>query len=150
MHPSGCSCADTSRRIKCLQAIIHLFEILNDPQHPQSVRQARFYQVKSVEETAQCLRIHRQSYGLKHIPSQIVDAIQTGLQILVPQLEESDESRQAFAELCRFGTALSHRFKQTADMIHEIRKNALHLGVRLPSEVIAIFDDPEQWRSLEP
>ncbi|KAJ5483228.1 hypothetical protein N7530_002474 [Penicillium desertorum] len=137
-------------RIKYLQAIIHLFEILNDPHQPQSVRQARFYQVKSVEETAQCLRIHRQSYGLKHIPSQIVDAIQTGLRILVPQLEESDESRQAFAELCRFGTALSHRFKQTADVIHEIRKNALHLGVRLPSEVIAIFDDPEQWRSLEP
>ncbi|KAJ5705147.1 hypothetical protein N7536_000836 [Penicillium majusculum] len=137
-------------RIKCLQAVIYLFEMLKDPHQPQSVRDARYYQVKSAEETAQCLRIHRQSYGLKHISSQIVDAVQTGLRILVHQLEESDESRQAFAELCRFGTALSHRFKHTADVIHEVRKNALHLGVRLSPEAIAIFDDPEQWRSLEP
>ncbi|KAJ5963790.1 Transcription factor [Penicillium vulpinum] len=137
-------------RIKCLQAIIYLFEILNDPHQPQVVRQAQFYQVKAAEEMAQCLRIHRQSYGLKHIPSQIVDAVQTGLRILVHQLEESEESRQAFAELCRFGTALSHRFKQTADAIHEIRKNALHLNIQLPPEAIAIFDDPEQWKSLEP
>lgn len=124
--------------------------MLKDPHQPQSIRDAQYYQVKSAEETAQCLRIHRQSYGLKHISSQIVDAVQTGLRILVHQLEESDESRQAFAELCRFGTVLSHRFKQTADVIHEVRKNALHLGVRLPPEAIAIFDDPEQWRSLEP
>ncbi|KAJ5402481.1 Transcription factor [Penicillium crustosum] len=137
-------------RIKCLQSIIYLFEMLKDPHQPESVRDARYYQVKSAEETAQCLRTHRQSYGLKHISSQIIDAVQTGLRILVHQLEESDESRQAFAELCRFGTALSHRFKQTGDVIHEIRKNALHLGVRLPPEAIAIFDDPEQWRSLEP
>ncbi|KAJ5825097.1 Transcription factor [Penicillium robsamsonii] len=137
-------------RIKCLQAIIYLVEILNDPLQPHSVRQARFYQVKSAEETAQCLRIHRLSYGLKHIPSQMVDAVQTGLRILVHQLEVSDQSRQAFAELCRFGTALSHRFKQTADAIHEIRKNALHLNIRLSPEAIGIFDDPENWRSLEP
>lgn len=124
--------------------------MLKDPHQPESVRDARYYQVKSAEETAQCLRIHRQSYGLKHIPSQVADAVQTGLRILVHELEERDESRQAFAELCRFGTALSRRFKQTADVIHEIRKKALHLSVRLPPEAIAIFDDPEQWRGLEP
>ncbi|KXG54107.1 Transcription factor [Penicillium griseofulvum] len=137
-------------RIKCLQAIIYLFEILNDPNQPQFVRQARYYQVKSAQETAQCLRVHRLSYGLKHIPSQIVDAVQLSIRILVHQLEESDESRKAFAELCQFGTALSHRFKQTSDVIHEIRKNAMHLRLRLPPEVNAIFDDPEQWKSLEP
>ncbi|KUM60128.1 hypothetical protein ACN42_g7010 [Penicillium freii] len=137
-------------RIKCLQAIIYLFEMLKDPHQPGSVRHAWYYQVKSAEETAQCLRIHRQSYGFKHIPSQVVDAVQTGLRILVRELEESDESRQAFSELCRFGTALSYRFKQTADVLHEIRKNALQLSIRLPPEAIAIFDDPEHWRSLEP
>ncbi|KAJ9492298.1 hypothetical protein VN97_g902 [Penicillium thymicola] len=137
-------------RIKCLHAIIYLFEMLKDPHQPESVRDARYYQVESAKETAQCLRIYRQSYGLKHIPSQVVDAVQTGLRVLVRELEESDESRQAFAELCRFGAALSYRFKQTADVIHEIRKNALHLSVQLPPEAIAIFDDPEQWRSLEP
>lgn len=123
---------------------------MKDPNQPELVRQAHLFQVKYVEETAQCLHIHRQSYGLKHIPSQIVDAIQTGLRVLVSQLEERDESKEAFVELCRFGAALSHRFKQTADVIQEIRKNALHLSVRLPPEAIAIFDDPEQWRSLEP
>ncbi|KAG0157063.1 hypothetical protein PDIDSM_4247 [Penicillium digitatum] len=133
-------------RIKCLQAIIYLFEMLKDPHEPRLVRQARLYQVKFVEEMAHCLCIHRQSYGLKHIPSQIVDAIQTGLRILAYQLEESDQSRQAFAELCRFGIALSRRFKQTADAVHEVGKNALHLG----PEVVAVFDDPEQWRGLEP
>ncbi|KGO76941.1 Transcription factor, fungi [Penicillium italicum] len=137
-------------RIKCLQAIIYLFESLKDPHDPRYVRQAQFYQVKAVEEMAQCLHSHRQSYGLKHIPSQIVDAIKTGLRILVHELEGSDQSRQAFAELCRFGTALSNRVKQTANVIHEVRKSALHLGVRLPPEVIAILDDPEQWGSLEP
>ncbi|KAK4867685.1 hypothetical protein LT330_001195 [Penicillium expansum] len=136
-------------RIQCLQAIIYLFEGLKDPHEPQYVRQAQFYQVKAVEEMANCLRIHRQSYGLNHIPSQIVDAIQAGLRISVHQLEESDQTRQAFTELCRFGTALSHRFKQTADVIHEVRRVALHLDVQLPAEVIEIFDDPEQW-SLEP
>ncbi|KAJ5171393.1 Transcription factor [Penicillium coprophilum] len=137
-------------RIKCLQAVINLIEILNHPHQPHSVLQAQFYQVKAAEETAQCLRIHHQSYGLEHIPSQVVDAVQTGLRILVHRLEESDESKQAFTELCRFGTALSHRFKQTAEVIHEIRKKALHLNLRLPPEAVAIFDNPEQWRSLGP
>ncbi|OQE41917.1 hypothetical protein PENCOP_c004G06245 [Penicillium coprophilum] len=136
-------------RIKCLQAIINLIEILKYPHQPHFVLQAQFYQTKAAEETAQCLRIHHQSYGLKHIPSQIVDAVQTGLRILVHRLEESDESKQAFTELCRFGTALSHRFKHIAEVINEIRKKALHLNLRLPPEAIAIFDDPEQW-SIEP
>ncbi|CAI7566583.1 unnamed protein product [Penicillium glandicola] len=137
-------------RIKCHQAIIYLFDILNDPHQPESFPHAEFHQVNSAHETAECLRIHRQSYGLKHIPSELVDAIQTGLRILLHQVEKSDQSRQAFVELCRFGTALGHRFKQTAETIQEIRKNALQLNLQLPPEAIAIFDDLEQWRSVDP
>lgn len=137
-------------RIKCLQAIIYLFEVFNDPREPQFAQQVQFYQARSAEQTAHCLRIHRQSYGLRHIPIQVVDAVQTGLRILVHQLERSDESRQAFTELCRFGMALSHRFKQTADVIHEIRRNVQHRSIRLPPDVVVLFDHPERWRSLEP
>jgi hypothetical protein len=127
-----------------------LLEILKDPHQAQYSQQAQHYQVKSSVEMAQCLRIHRQTYGLKHIPSEMVDATQTGLRILAHQLDDSDEARQAFIELCRFGMALSRRFKQTADVIQEIRKNALHKTLQLPYEVIAIFDSPEQWNGLEP
>ncbi|KAJ5787765.1 Transcription factor [Penicillium paradoxum] len=137
-------------RIKCLQAIIQLCEILNDPHQPQFGRQAKYYQLKSAVETAQCLKIHRQLYGLKHIPSEMVNATQAGLRILLYQLEDGDDAKQAFVEFCRFGRALGHRFKQTTDVIHEIRKTVLHRSLRLPSEAIAILDDREPWRVLEP
>ncbi|KAJ5473929.1 Transcription factor [Penicillium sp. IBT 31633x] len=136
-------------RIKCLQAIIHLFGILNDPYQSNFGRQTKHYQVQAAVETAQSLRVHRQSYGTKHIPNEMVTAIQTGLRILVHQLEDSEEIRQAFVEFCRFGTALGHRFKQTADTIHEIKKSALRQGIQLPAEAIAIFDGSEQWNGLE-
>jgi hypothetical protein len=123
-----------------------LFDLLNDPSQPRLVKQARYYQVKSAEEMAQCFRIYRESYGLKHIPSQMVDATQTGLRILACQLDDSDESRQAFVELSRFGTALSKRFKRTADTIHEIRAQALRRNLKLPSEAVALFDDPNWER----
>lgn len=136
-------------RIKCLQCITYLFESLSDVHQPQFFRQVKYYQLKSAVETAQCLQIHRQSYGLKHIPSEIVKATQTGLRNLVHPWEDSDEIRQAFIEFCRFGRALGHRFKQTADVIQEIRKTAMRQGLQLPPEAIAILDDPEQWSTHE-
>jgi hypothetical protein len=75
----------------------------------------------------------------------MVDATQAGLRILACQLDGSDESRQAFVELSRFGTALRKRFKRTADTIHEIRAQALRRNLKLPSEALALFDDPEHW-----
>ncbi|KAJ5143825.1 Transcription factor [Penicillium bovifimosum] len=137
-------------RIKCLQAIVRLFEILKD--HPQAEysQKAQYYQVTSLVETARCLRIHRQKYGLKHIPTEMVDATHTGLCILAYQLDHGDEAKQAFIELCQFGMALSQRFKPTADVIRAIRKRALNQSLRLPSEAIEIFDGPEQWNGIEP
>jgi hypothetical protein len=126
-------------RIKCLQAIVSLFEELNDPNQPQFAQQARYYQTKSACEMAQCFRVHRQAYGLKYIPSEMADATQIGLQVLAHQMEDSDESRQAFMELCRFGMALSYTLKQTANVVHEIRNSAVQL--QLPAEAIAILED---------
>jgi hypothetical protein len=114
---------------------------LNDPGHPQFVQQARFYQTKSAHELAQCLQVHRQAYGLKHIPSQMADATQTGLRVLLRHMEDGDESKQAFAELCRFGVALSYRSQQTANLLNEIRNSVLQQNIRLPPEAIAILDD---------
>lgn len=95
---------------------------------------------QQAEEMAQCLRIHRQSYGLKRIPSQVVDAVQAVLQVLVHHLEGSAEASHAFIELCRFEMALSQKFKPAADTIHAIQSLSQHGVVRLPNEAVAILD----------
>jgi hypothetical protein len=55
------------------------------------------------------------------------------------QLKGSDGTRQAFSELCHFGTALSQRFKRKADTIHEIGMKAQRQNLVLWSEAIAII-----------
>ncbi|KAJ5571087.1 Transcription factor [Penicillium sp. DV-2018c] len=136
-------------RIKFLQAKIRLLDIVKDSDEAEPNPRAQGYQIDSLVEIAQCLQIHRQTYGLKHIPSEMVDATQTGLRILVDQVDHGDGAKEAFIEFCRFGMALSHRFKQTADFIREIRKSALCQSLRLPSEAVAIFEGPEQWNGVE-
>ncbi|KAK9847630.1 hypothetical protein MYU51_018497 [Penicillium brevicompactum] len=128
-------------RIKCLEATISLFEVLIGSAQPQIARQARIYQIKSAHEMAQCLHIHRRSYGLKHIPSQVVGATQIGLRVMIRHFEDSDESRQAFAELCRFGMSLSSKYQETANVVQEIKTKALQQNLRLPHEIVAILDD---------
>jgi hypothetical protein len=71
----------------------------------------------------------------------MADAIQTGLWLLANQMEDSNESRQAFIELCRFGVALSHRFQQTANVVNEIRNSSLQQNIQLPTEALAILED---------
>ena len=94
-------------------------------------------------EMARCLRVHRQSYGLKYVPSQVADAVQTALRVLVHQLDDTDDSRNAFTELCRFGTALSQKFQSTAETVQAIQLLAQQGAVKLPSEAIAILDGSE-------
>jgi len=103
---------------------------------------------QQAKEMAHCLCIHRQSYGLKYIPSQVVDAVQSSLRVLVRQLD-SEEARHAFIEFCRFGMAMSHTFKPTADAIHAIRSLAQRGVVKLPMEAIAILDGSELRRAPE-
>lgn len=94
---------------------------------------------QQVAEMAQCFRVHRQAYGLKYIPSQIVDAVQSSLRALVHQLE-IEEARHAFVEFCRFGMAMSRTFTPTADAIYAIQSLAQRGVVMLPPEAIAILD----------
>lgn len=103
---------------------------------------------RQAEEMSQCLRILRQSYGLKHIPSQVVEAISTTIRALVYRLE-SDDAKRAFTELCRFGIALSHRFNPIVDTIHAIQALAQRGVVNLPPEVTAILDGSEPPKAHE-
>lgn len=97
---------------------------------------------QQAKEIAQCLRIFRQSYGLRHIPSQVVDAISRGMRVLVHQLH-SDEAEHVFIEFCRFAMALSQRFKPSAGTVHAIQSLAQRGVVRLPAEAITILDGCE-------
>jgi hypothetical protein len=101
------------------------------------------------EEMARCLQVHRQSYGLKHVPSQVVDAVQTALRVLVHHLDDTDDARNAFTELCRFGIALSQKFQPTAEAVQDIQLLAQQGTVKIPSEAIAILDGSELRKGQE-
>lgn len=60
--------------------------------------------------------------------------------------EDSNEARHAFTELCRFGVALSQRFKPTSETIPMIHSLSHRGTVRLPTEAIEILDGPELRR----
>lgn len=100
-------------------------------------------------EMAQCLYIHRQTFGLKQIPSQVVDAIQNTLGMLVYRLD-SNEARHAFTELCRFGMTLSHKLKPTAETIYKIQ-SLYHRGtVKIPFEAVEILGGSKLRRGEGP
>ncbi|KAJ5805016.1 hypothetical protein N7474_010903 [Penicillium riverlandense] len=140
-------------RLKCLHAIMSLFEMLirRDEQTPSSNtiwrQEALELQTRSAEETAECLRIHRQSYGIRYIPRQMVGAIRSGLLVLVHQLGNREDAREPFVELWRFGTAIDHRFELIAEAVHQIRLMAQSGAVEIPAEVIEI-SDPEHGEGL--
>lgn len=94
-------------------------------------------------EMAQCLRFYRQSYGLKHVPSQVADAVRTALQVLVHQLDHSREVRQAFMEILRFVVALSQKFKPAADAVHAVQILSQRGAVMLPTEAVVILGASE-------
>ncbi|KAJ5324749.1 Transcription factor [Penicillium atrosanguineum] len=127
-------------RIKCHQAIMNLLEMMIQRDSQGSMTQKLQQEwCQQVAEMAQCFRIHRQAYGLKYIPSQVVDAVQSSLRILVHQLE-IEEVRHAFVEFCRFGMAMSRTFTPTADAIYAIQSLAQRGVVMLPPEAIAILE----------
>lgn len=131
-------------RIKCLCVAMHLVELLIERDY-QSTKTSQLRQTwfAQAEEMAQCLHIHRQSYGIKHIPSQVTDAVQTALQALVNHLEDFDGAEQVFIEIWRFGVALGQKFKSTAETIKTIRFLSRKESVELPREAIAILDGTE-------
>jgi hypothetical protein len=104
---------------------------------------------EQAEAMAQCLRVHRQSYGLKHVPSQVVDAVQTALRVLVHQLDDTENAKNAFTEICRFGIALSQKFQPTAEAIKAIQLLSQRGDVQLPIDALAILDGVELRKGQE-
>ncbi|KAJ5098565.1 hypothetical protein N7532_005566 [Penicillium argentinense] len=87
-------------RIKFLQATMNLLEMLMErDQQSSMINQLRQTWCQQAEEMAQCLHIYRQSFGLRHIPSQVVDAVQTALPVLVHRLEDADDNRGVYRTL---------------------------------------------------
>lgn len=110
------------------------------------LRQTLCQQAKA---TAQCLRVHRQAYGLKYIPSQVVDAVQAALRVLVHWLKDDPDAHDPFIEMCRFAITLSQKFRAVADTIHHIQSLSRSGGVSLPVEAISILDGSESRRAQE-
>lgn len=96
-----------------------------------------------MEEMSRCLRLYRTSYGLRHIPSQLVAVVQSGLHALPYQLEEAFEARDVFIELSRLAISLSQRFKPIANSISTIISLSQCGTAILPPEAIAILHGPE-------
>lgn len=91
-------------------------------------------------ELTQCLHLYRVSYGLRQIPSQLVIVVQSALHALVYQLEDTNEARCAFIELCHIAMGLRKRFKPIADSVNTILSLSRRGAARLPVEGIAILD----------
>ncbi|OJJ46666.1 hypothetical protein ASPZODRAFT_152115 [Penicilliopsis zonata CBS 506.65] len=131
----------------CHQKIIALFSIfVESPDfaftpHPSLSKQAEGIRYQSAKEIARFLAIQRRFYGLKHIPYHMLEATRTSLLALLPDLE-SDESVEAFAELCQHIRAFSTRFKSAKDAIEVIKSTARKLCIKLPIGVASLLDDP--------
>lgn len=107
------------------------------------------YRQKSCQraaEVAQCLQMHRQAYGLKYVPSQVVDAVQAALRVLVYWLKDDIDAIDGFIELCRFAIILGQKFRPVFDTIQHIQALSLRGVVWLPDRAIAILDGSEVRR----
>ncbi|KAJ5273065.1 hypothetical protein N7478_008190 [Penicillium angulare] len=131
-------------RIHALHMIINLYEALIERDDGESMAlQLRQGWREHTKELTQCLHLYRVSYALGQIPSQLVGVVQSALHALVYQLDDSNEARHAFIELCHLAMSLRKRFKSIADSINIILSLAQHGTARLPVEAIAILDDSD-------
>ncbi|KAI9038443.1 putative C6 transcription factor [Aspergillus affinis] len=115
---------------------------------PAQIEQARLAQLQSANQIAHCLRIHHESYGLRHVPRLMLGPTNRGALALLAALED-EELKESFIELCRFLVAFSKRFSQAQAMIHMIEKRARQMKIALPPEAVAVLDHKEletsQW-----
>ncbi|KAJ5666950.1 Transcription factor [Penicillium macrosclerotiorum] len=138
-------------RIKYRQVIMNLLEnLINRNQQGMRAKLFQGMWIEQAKEIAACLRSHRLSYGLKYLPTGVVDVVQTSLRHFVDLLDGAVQSQHAFIELCRFGGAISRRSKPTAVVIHHIQRVAQMGVVTLPLEALAILDESAVRKGSEP
>lgn len=104
---------------------------------------------QQAKEMARCLRVHREAYGLKYVPSQVVDAVQAALQVLVYWLKDDIDAADSFIELCRFAIILGQKFRPVSDTIQHIQSLSLRGVVWLPDRAISILDGSELRRAQD-
>ncbi|KAJ5232882.1 C6 transcription factor [Penicillium chermesinum] len=107
-------------RIQCLDLSMAILELLIERDQKGLAQQLQQTWHMQAEDMAQCLALHRSSYGLKHIPGQLGDVVISAALRVVFQQQDSDEAKHLFTELCRFGVALAQRFRPASQAIHKI------------------------------
>ncbi|PLN79707.1 fungal-specific transcription factor domain-domain-containing protein [Aspergillus taichungensis] len=140
--------------IRCRHMTILLFDFMSnemglrrESQHPQ-VERAQSIQFQAAREIADFLRIHRESYGLRQIPRQFLDPMNSSAISLLTDLDV-DKSKEAFVELCRFLVTFSKRCLPAKAMLKNIELIAQRKNASFPPDALAVMDHRElessQW-----
>jgi hypothetical protein len=69
----------------------------------------------------------------------MIDVFHSTLHILLDE-QDDVESKQAFAELCRFLTDSRQRLKRVDNIIQTIERTASERGIELPLEAVDVID----------
>lgn len=118
---------------------VRSLEIVPSPhaEHAQKIR------LHSAREIARYSRIQRQTYGLNHVPCDMLQSTSAALFVLLDSLS-STESQTAFVELSRLPAALSKRLKLSKSILCVLERTAQQSSISLPSDVLTIFKDLEK------
>ncbi|KAF7586010.1 hypothetical protein BBP40_009716 [Aspergillus hancockii] len=134
-------------RIKYHHAIILLFDFLLNHEdfeamsHPSQVGQARSIRLQSAKHIADYLVLYHEAYGLRYVPSQMLEPTSASALVLLTALEDCDDDlKEAFIELCRFLVSFSKRFPLAKDMLAKLEFTAKSLRIKLPAEAGALLD----------
>jgi hypothetical protein len=109
---------------------------------------SRKIRLQSSKEIARYSRIQRQTYGLNHVPYDMLQATSAGLFVLLDYLSNS-ECQAAFIELSRLPAALSQRFKLGKSILGQLETAAKKSAISLPPSVLALFKEPEKDASYD-
>lgn len=121
-----------------------IFEHSKSTSSSRSTLEGRYTTAKEIASYA---KIHRDTYGLDHIPCHMLYPASEALYALVEYLDDSDV-KEAFIESSRLVLALSKRMKAGEDTLHRLQRKADELNIALPSEVLKLFGQVEHKQSL--
>ncbi|KAA8650554.1 putative C6 transcription factor [Aspergillus tanneri] len=116
--------------------------------HSSEIGQVRSTQLQSANQITRCLRVQHASYGLRHIPRQMLEPTNDSALAMLVALEH-EEFQESFIDSLRFLIAFSKRLPQARDMVRNIEETARELKILLPLEASAVLDHRElessQW-----
>jgi hypothetical protein len=133
--------------------VLTLFNVFEEREQflktaPSHVEHAKKIRLHSAKEIARYSRIQRQTYGLTHVPCDMLLSTSAGLFVLRDTLGHT-ESQAAFIELSRLPAALSQRSKPSRGVLHRLGRTAQQSNIVLPSDVLTIFTEHDKDTSYE-